>query len=496
MIEVREPPGRLHPLAILVFARKRIGMSVLPILVIAFTWRGGLALPVLGGLLAIGLAALVLEWRRFTYRIEGGRLVIERGVLRHTTRVVPLDRIRGVDLQAPWLHRVLGLVQVEVEAAAGGRSAAELTLAAVSAEEGERLRAALLSARGAEDAATDDPPRALVLYRATPRLLVAGGLTSGRYILAPLVALGVIANFADDLPGALEERLLSEAADRVPTEALGLTLLIGIALLVALVLAAAGSLLTDWNFELTDDGDRLVAHRGLLTRRAVAIDRSRVRGFDLLDSPLRRAFGLVGMRVVAGGVAGGRAGRTAMAPVIANDDARVLARALDPLAAPDAALEQHPRAALSRRLARAVAAPAVLGGVALALQWWLPAGVLFALGLAGVPLAIDRYRQLGHRFDGSRLAVREGSLTRRWTSLDPRAVVSYAVQRSPLQARSSLCTVVLHLGQGAGSRRVLDCSEEQAAALLVALDVPLFAPFASARADCPSPSVVRAETPR
>ena len=479
MIEGREPPGRLHPLAVLVFARKRIGMSVLPVLIIAFTWRGGLALPVLGGLLAIGLAALVLEWRRFTYRIEGGRLVIERGVLRHTTRVVPLDRIRGVDLQAPWLHRVLGLVQVEVEAAAGGKSAAELTLAAVSAEEGERLRAALLSARGAENAAIDDPPRAVVLYRATPRLLVAGGLTSGRYILAPLVALGVIANFADDLPGALEERLLNEAADRVPTEALGLTLLIGIALLAALALAAAGSLLTDWNFELSDDGDRLVAHRGLLTRRAVVIDRARVRGLDLLDSPLRRAFRLVGMRVVAGGVAGGRAGRTALAPVLASDDARVLARALDPLAAPDAALERHPRAALSRRLVRAVAAPALLGGVALALQSWLPALILFVLVFVGVPLAIDRYRQLGHRFDGSRLAVREGSLTRQWTSVDPRAVVSYAIQRSPFQARSSLCTVVLHLGQGAGSRRVLDCSEEQAAALLAALDVPLFAPFAS-----------------
>jgi hypothetical protein len=33
------------------------------------------------------------------------------------------------------------------------------------------------------------------------------------------------------------------------------------------------------------------------------------------------------------------------------------------------------------------------------------------------------------------------------------------------------------VGQGAGSRRVLDCSEEQAASLLAALDVPLFAPF-------------------
>ena len=468
--------GRLHPLAILVFARKRIGASILPILVIAFTWRGGFALPVLGVFVAVGLAVLVLEWRRFTYRIEAGRLVIERGVLRHTTRVVPLDRIRGVDLRAPWLHRVLGLVQVEVEAAAGGSSAAELSLAAVSASEGERLRVALLSA-GAKETATDESRPELILYRATPRLLVAGGLTSGRYILTPLIALGVVANFADDLPRALEERLLSEAADRVPTEVLGLTLLIVAGASFALALATAGSLLTDWKFELTDDGDRLVARRGLLTRRAVAIDRSRVRGFDLLDSPLRRAFGLVGMRVIAGGVAGGVSGRTVLAPVIAIDDARALARALDPLAAPDAALERHPKTALSRRLARAVVVPAVLGVVALALQWWLPAAVLVLVALAGVPLGIDRYRQLGHRFDGSRLVVREGSLSRRLTSLDPRAVVSYAIQRSPFQARSGLCTLALHLGQGAGSRRVLDCSEEQAAALLVALDVPLFAPF-------------------
>ena len=481
-----EAPSRLHPLAVLVFARKRIGASLLPILVIAFTWRGGFALPVLGVVVAVGLTVLVLEWRRFTYRIEAGRLVIERGVLRHTTRVVPLDRIRGVDLQAPWLHRVLGLVQVEVEAAAGGSSAAELTLAAVSAEEGERLRAALLSAGARE--ATDDPRPALVLYRATPRLLIAGGLTSGRYILAPLAVIGVIANFADDLPSALGDRLLSEAADRVPTEALGVSVLAAVGIFLALVLAAAGSLLTDWSFELTDDGDRLVAQRGLLTRRTVAIDRSRVRGFDLRDSPLRRAFGLVGVRVIAGGVAGGRPGRTALAPVIANDDARVLARAIDPLAAPDATLERHPRAALPRRLARAVVVPAALGVVALALQWWLPAAVLLLLGLVGVPLALDRYRQLGHRFDGNRLAVREGSLSRRWTSLDPRAVVSYAIERTPFQARSGLCTIVLHLGQGAGSRRVLDCSEEQAGALLVALDVPLFAPFVARVASAAQPA--------
>jgi uncharacterized membrane protein YdbT with pleckstrin-like domain len=64
-------------------------------------------------------------------------------------------------------------------------------------------------------------------------------------------------------------------------------------------------------------------------------------------------------------------------------------------------------------------------------------------------------------------------------------VISYAVARSPFQARSGLCTVVLHLGQGAGTRRVLDCSEEQAATLLAKLDAPLFRPFAAE----PAPAV-------
>jgi putative membrane protein len=470
--------GRLHPLAVVVFARRMIGASILPVLVVAFTWRPTFVVPGLLALAGIGLALVVLEWRRFTYRIEGGRLVIERGVLRHTTRVVPLDRIRGVELQAPWLHRVLGLVRVDVEAAAGGSDKAELSLVAVAAPEGERLRRLLLSgARAAPvDEAETEPAR--VLYRATPRLLVVGGLTSGRHILAPLAVIGVIANFADDLPGDLAEDLLGGAADRAPTDVLGVSVLVAAAVLLAAVFAAAGSLLADWEFELADDGERLVAKRGLLTRRSVVIDRPRVRGVDLTDSPLRRAFDLVGVHAIAGGIGGGRSGRAVLAPVLKMSQAHELLRELDPDAArPDAPLEPHPLAARTRRVVRAVAVPVVFALWALVLGWWWIAAALVVLALGGVPLGLDRYQQLGHAFDGRRLAVREGSLTRRWTSLDPSAVVSFAVERSPFQARAGLCTVVFHLGQGAGSRRVLDCSEEQAASLLAALDAPLLAPF-------------------
>jgi putative membrane protein len=246
------------------------------------------------------------------------------------------------------------------------------------------------------------------------------------------------------------------------------------------ILAAGGSLLADWSFELADDGERLLARRGLLTSRAVLIDRPRVRGVELRDSPLRRAFDLVGVHAIAGGIGGGRSGRTVLAPVIRLEGARALVGELDPHVRLDVGLERHPNAARTRRIVRAVAVPLVFAAWAFVVGLYWPGAALVVLAAAGIPLGVDRYRQLGHGFDGRRLTVREGSLTRRRTSLDPSAIVSYAVERSPFQARVGLCTIVLHLGQGAGTRRVLDCSEEQAATLLAELDAPLLGPLAVA----------------
>ena len=81
------------------------------------------------------------------------------------------------------------------------------------------------------------------------------------------------------------------------------------------------------------------------------------------------------------------------------------------------------------------------------------------------------------RFDGRRLTLREGSLRRRWSEVDPAGVVAFELRSSPGQRRAGLCTFAVHLGQGAGSRRALDLGEGQAAVLLAGLDPPLLAPL-------------------
>jgi putative membrane protein len=473
-VSTAELEGRLHPLAVLVVARRLVGASVIPLIALLVSLGTRVLVPLILAAVLVGLPLAVLAWWRFTYRVAGGRLEVRSGVVNRTTRVVPLERVRGVDLTAPFVHRLLGLVKVEIEAAAGGSGGkAELSLAAVSRAEGEALRERLLGGVRT-DATTGDVP---ALHRATPRLLALGGVTDGRYLLAPAAVLGVLFNLADDLPGGLVERATDAAADRAPSHPAGIAGVVAVGLALVLLLAAAGSLLVDWDFTLRAEGDRLTAERGLLTRRTVSIDRERIRGLDVRDTPLRRPLGLAAVTAVAGGVRGTR-GRTTLAPVLPAAEAVPLLRSVDPLAPdPGTPLARHPSAARGRRLVRALSLPALAAAVALVLGWWWGVAVGLALTLAAVPLAFDRYRQLGHRFDGERLAVREGSLRRRWTELDPAGIVSFELRRSPTQRRAGLATAVLHLGEGAGSRRTLDAGERQTQTLLAQLHPRLFEPL-------------------
>ena len=476
-----EPRGRLHPFAILLLARRLAGAWIVPILVVLFTWRGGIAIPALAAFAAAGVAFGVLAWLRFSYAVIGDRLEVRSGVLQRTVRIVPIDRIRGIDVTAPALHRLLGLVRVEVEAAAGGRSGAELSLSAVSRADGEALRARLLAPRvSALEAGSQG--ESLVLYHASPRLLVAGGVTSGKYLLAPLVVLGIVWNLIGNLPGAIGDRLSGRVVEWIPDGVAGLLVVVPVALVAAPLLAVLGSLLVDWRFTVRDEGDRLVAVRGLLTQRAVSIDRLRIRGLDVTDSPLRRAAGLAGVAVVAGGLAGGRGGRAVIAPVVGRSQLSVLLRLIDE-AAPDLwkPLTTHPGPARTRRLVRALPVPMAAAVVAGLLGFWWLAGGLAGVAVLCLPLALDRYRQLGHAWNSRRLVLREGSLTRRWTSLDPSAIVGYEIRRSPGQQRAGLCTIVLHLGQGAGRRRLLDIGEEQAQGVLAAIAPTVLGPLVASR---------------
>ncbi|MCC6829856.1 MAG: PH domain-containing protein [Thermoleophilia bacterium] len=463
--------GRLHPLAAVLYG-VRVIRNTVPLLL------AGLVTDVPRPVLAVAIAAVLLagvpygllSWWRFRYRVEAGRLVVDAGVLVRRNRVVPLERIRGVSLDEPVLHRVFGLVRARVEAAAAGDQKGELALAAVSRDQAERLRDAVLragDAPAATAAAAAPPPLAAM----RPGRLALAGATSARFVLVPAAAAGGLLNFADDvgLDGLLRDGA-GRVADRAPHSAVSIALAVAAAAVFVTLLAAAGSVIADWAFELRAEGPRLATVRGLLSRRRTTVDRRRVLGVEVCDSPVRRALGMAAIVAPVGGFGvskdGDSAGRVRLLPLADADEiARVTAEVAPGDAPP---LLPHPRSGLPRRVGRATVPPLAVAIGAAVLGWWWVAGLAALAAAAMVPVAFDRHRNLGHAA-GRWLVLRSGSLARRHSRLDPGAIVATRVRSSPFQRRRGLCSVQVHLGLGAGSRTAIDMGEDQGRALLARL---------------------------
>jgi len=151
------------------------GTTTVVVLVIAVT------------LLSLGTAAV--SWSRFSYADGPAAVVVTRGLLARSVRTVPNDRIRGVEVEAPPLHRLFGLVRVRIDAAAGAAGKdEELLVDGVVRAEGDRLRTAVLTHRSTPDAASAEPEE--VISEFDNRWLLYAPLV-GTYLAVPLAALAM-----------------------------------------------------------------------------------------------------------------------------------------------------------------------------------------------------------------------------------------------------------------------------------------------------------------
>jgi putative membrane protein len=432
--------------------------------------------------LALGLAHHVVRWATFTYRLYDDRIEMRKELIGRSVKNIPLERIRGVDINAGPAHRLLGLAVVHIDAAAGGGGADEAVLNAVTRDEAARVRRVLLDRldrldrrdvraeagdTAAAGAGTAVPAAhdaiAGELVRARPRWYLYAPL-SGAYLLTPFALigslLGALYNIGDDF-GLITERRVEALGRQVS----GLPLPLVVALVIFLVLAMPVAsvvvfALFNWDFTLTSRAGSIVAERGLLTRRSVTLERRRIRGVELLDNPLERLAGVVRLRALVTGL-GDAAHRGTLLPTsprpVATDAAGGV---FGTFASP---LIRHPAAARNRRIVRAafpgLAAAAIAG---LAGQLWAVA-LCLVLAVLGVPLGLDRYEQLGHATDDLRLAVRSGSLRRRQVIVERGAVVGWRVRQTLFQRRLGLTTLVAAVGAGDGEVAAVDMAEPDAA---------------------------------
>ena len=418
----------------------------------------GTILTLVLGITIVSLGAAALSWWRFTYADGPTSVVVTRGLLARSVRTVPNDRIRGVEIEAPLLHRLFGLVRVRIDAAAGATpgGSEELLLDGVTPTEADRLRIAVLTSRPASTTAAEGLPAAPPeeeFARFDNRWLLYAPLV-GSYLAVPVAAVAALFRLVEEVTRGLRPRFEGPAPAAVDGPLLGL-LAVGFLVLLA-VGAVVGAAVVNWRFRLVRRGGSLVADRGLITRRHTELEIDRIRGCTVTEGLGMRVVGAARVRALVTGL-GDAARRGQLLPLGPRTAAWDLTGRLVDDPGP---LRPHPPAARRRRIARAVGGGLLVllagAGVAGAGQGWgllAAGGVLTALG---VPLGLGRYAALGHAAGPRSFAVRSGWLVREQAVLQRRAVVGWQVRQTAFQRRAGLATVLACVGAGNGGYAAVD----------------------------------------
>ena len=486
---------RLHPWSWLFVLIQQVKAFALPLLVLLFGGRSNSW--ELWGLVGGGVLVLVSLGQYFTYRfrVDADGIVIRSGLFQKTLRNIPFNRIHNVALHQTVLHRVFGVAEVKLESAGGMTPEGQmrvLSLADAHAlEELVRIHGKVQAAPAG--GATDAGDAPLVLLSLPTSEVIRLGLISNRGMLVVAAAFGLLAQTSGEMLGDVMAGSAKSLVGLSQDMHLGIagTIVAGLALVVMLLVAirllsVVIALLQFHGFTLTEDGRRLSAQRGLLTRIRANMPRQRIQAWSLRESLTHRWFGRQSLVVDS-------------ASIQAANDQRSL-RDVAPVATPTAMDELiqhllpgktwpmrqwnplHPRA-WRRQFAFPAFSVVVLAG---ALTWFQ--GVWWLAILALLPLLLLRARiwarHAGYSEESGLIAVREGWLDKRWRFAEVRKLQSLTLSQSPFDRRHGMASV--HMDTAGANPfepplRVRYLPEAEARALRDRLAAAMDAPVTPAR---------------
>ncbi len=407
---------RLHPMSFIFLLSSHLTQWLFPLLALLFAGRSsGQIYLVAPALFAALTAWAVLRARAYSYQITAGELLVRDGVFDRTQRHIPLARIHNVSQRRKLMHRLLGVTEVRLESAAGGRP--EATMQVLGMAEAHALEAVLRGHAPAVDASDHPGPnpatahadadgqadnaaalhptaplpgkRHQLLHALSRRDIVLTGLISNRGMVVVALLFATLSQHRDmantvfgwlGSPGQWLRQTVVQQVRLQQWETLALTVA-ALALLAFVLLRLLSVVLAfvRYNgFRLEQHGDKLVAVHGLSTHVRSGARLARLQRWQIDETWLHRRFGRCRLAVtVAGNMKGGQHGLEAdvqfneLAPIASWPEAqRLLAICLPGLHWPDLHWQPLQRAFARRWLAQA--------------RWVVP------LALLGVYLGLNR----------------------------------------------------------------------------------------------------------
>ena len=466
---------RTSPIAAVFYlfnAARQLALNALPAIVVGMAayasgGQGRKAL-ILAGLVVfavIGAAASVLQWLRFRFRVDNGRVRVRSGVFHREELSVEFARIQNVNIREPFYMRPFGLAVLGIDTA--GSSEKEILLGGIAKDLAVTLRGTLLSAAkadaGKEDAIDDRPEPAPLLERGN-KDIVLYGLTVN-FLIWIAVTIGAIfstGETAEKIFGWIAEKIRIEdvlMAVQGSGSTLGNALLmaavvVGILLLLP-TLSVLGALVRHHGYRLGVDGETYRKASGFLTRHEESLKRHKIQAIVLKQNFVARLLGRANMllRVASAGsgVENGQlptgARATFLVPALLPGESRMLLQEFFPGCDIEAVqFTRIDRRRLMRFVLGLVVTLSITPGVVLGalLSWKFMAVLPVAWAIAW--LAAHRYwLKAGYAVAGDYGFVRKGFIGTTITAFPLFKVQRIDLRQTPGQRRHGLTHLSAHL---------------------------------------------------
>ncbi|KPV58153.1 hypothetical protein QJ48_18075 [Paenibacillus sp. A3] len=448
--------GRLHPFAAILVSLQIVKGLIVPLIVILLSkhsrsgsdgplyFQVGWSLVALVGSIVWGL----LYWRWFRYEVSDEQLKVTQGVFVQKKTFIPLERIQSVDVTEGVLHRLFGLVRVEVQTA-GGRKP-EAVFPALARGDASRLRSMLEPGKAPHRQgqpggvpAGNEPPKLRLTYKLPAGSLFVAALTTGGFGVSVSLLTAAMSKLDELFPDFHVYRYLWNALDAamIPLFALGI-------LLLAWMISTIASILKFANFTITRKENKLLLTRGLLERRQVTVPLRRIQAVRIVEEPLWQLFGYSAIYAETVGYGAQKGENAHLFPLLRNREIGEFVKRMTPQFEVPASLKHH---ALPRRAlwCYALPAPLVLALASVAAGFiapWAYAGLLLC------PLVMIwqwwRYRSAGWSREGRMLVLRFRRLAKTTVVIPLSRVQSVSVEIGPLQSRLGLSTLRIAVASG------------------------------------------------
>jgi putative membrane protein len=383
-----------------------------------------------------------LKWQFHRYEIKDDSIKIHEGVYIKKQLTVPLDSIQNHHSNTTFVHRWFGLTSLTLETGTSGESSS-FQFPVITETEKERILSYVehnkAHLKETDNKIAERLSERQIRFQATKKDILKASFTSLNFLFIFPLLVSIYFNLTDFFQ--IEKAALN-ALDYLLIQWWVLIVLFVIALILSVGLGYIKTSIQYGNYLICDDEERIYIEKGIGNVISFSILKHRVQAVMIEQSILKRIFGLVSIKLISAGSAGGEDQQTSsLYPFMPKYEAYQVLQAMLPDYHIEEHMERFPVKVLWLKLLQPyyLTILVFIGLMIFKKEWLWLAGIVFAATI--ITRFLD-YWFTSYLRHGKTLQVRNGGLSTKTFVTHRERIQQITVKHSMLQRKFGVATII------------------------------------------------------